>query len=238
MRLQATLISFKANPKMRPSLEAKVETTRLGILEVAERLFGQMGFEKTTVYDIARELRMSSANIYRFFSSKAAIDQAVARRLLGAVEAAGEVIAAQPEPARGRLRALLASIETANEKRFLTNRKLHDLLEAAFSQNWLVARDHVTKITGLLSEIISQGNRDGEFAAGDPEFVAILIRSACIRFWHPRLMVEWFDDPEPTLDQIADFCVAALAEGVSAPKRDAKKGVHRLRPAQNIAAAN
>ena len=222
---------------MKPSLESKVEATRLGILEVAERLFGQIGFEKTTVSDIARELRMSSANIYRFFSSKAAIDQAVARRLLATVEVVGEAIVAQPEPASERLCTLLASIETANEKRFLANRKLHDLLETAFSQNWLVARDHVTKITGLLSEIISQGNCDGEFAASDPEFAAILIRSASIRFWHPRLMVEWFDDPEPTLDQIADFCLAALAQGVSAPKRDTQNGVHQLRPSKNIAAA-
>jgi AcrR family transcriptional regulator len=219
---------------MKPSLASNAETIRLGILEVAERLFGQMGFEKTTVSDIARELRMSSANIYRFFSAKAAIDQAVARRLLCAVEVAGEAIVAQPEPARERLRALLASIDTANENRFLANRKLHDLLETAFSENWLVARDHVTKITGLLSEIIAQGNRDGEFAASDPEFAAILTRSACIRFWHPRLMVEWFDDPEPTLDQIADFCLVALAQGVSAPKREMQNGIHLLRPSQTL----
>ena len=133
---------------MKPSAELKVEFTRLGILEVAERLFGQIGFEKTTVSDIARELRMSSANIYRFFSSKAAIDQAVARRLLGAVEVAGEAIVGQPESASERLRTLLASIETANENRFLANRKLHDLLEKAFGENWLVARDHIKKVTG------------------------------------------------------------------------------------------
>ena len=177
---------------------------------------------------------MSSANIYRFFSSKAAIDQAVARRLLATVEVVGEAIVAQPEPASERLCTLLASIETANENRFLANRKLHDLLETAFSENWLVARDHVKKITGLLSEIIAQGNRDGEFAASDPEFAAILIRSASIRFWHPRLMVEWFDDPEPTLDQIADFCLAALAQGVSSPKRGEQNGILLLSPSETL----
>jgi len=48
-----------------------VETdTRERILVVAERLFRQIGYQKTTVADIAKELRMSPANVYRCFDSK------------------------------------------------------------------------------------------------------------------------------------------------------------------------
>jgi AcrR family transcriptional regulator len=223
---------------MKRSPASNTETTRLGILEVAERLSGQIGFEKTTVGDIARELRMSSANVYRFFSAKAEINEAVARRLLATVEAAGEAIVAQPEPARERLRTLLASIETANENRFLTNRKLHDLLETAFSENWPIAHDHIDKVTKLLSEIIAQGNRDGEFAVNDPELSAILIRSACIRFWHPRLLVEGAQDPEPTLDQMVDFCLTAFTHDVSEAKLHAQISIHPSMPTQSIAAAS
>jgi AcrR family transcriptional regulator len=46
------------------------------IVDVAELLFGELGFRKTTVSDIARELKMSPANIYRFFDSKADINLA------------------------------------------------------------------------------------------------------------------------------------------------------------------
>src|SRR3984893_7347154 len=42
--------------------EAKGKDTRHLIVEVAERLFRQLGFQKTTVADIARELHMSPAN--------------------------------------------------------------------------------------------------------------------------------------------------------------------------------
>ncbi len=57
-----------------------VETdTRERILVVAERLFRQIGYQKTTVADIAKELRMSPANVYRFFDSKKAIHEGVAR---------------------------------------------------------------------------------------------------------------------------------------------------------------
>jgi len=55
--------------------------THLVILEAAERLFGQIGFQKTTVADIAHNLRMSPANVYRFFTSKAEIHEAVGREV-------------------------------------------------------------------------------------------------------------------------------------------------------------
>src|SRR5580765_5934479 len=64
-----------------------VETdTRERILVVAERLFRQIGYQKTTVADIARELRMSPANVYRFFDSKKSINAGVAKRLMDEVE--------------------------------------------------------------------------------------------------------------------------------------------------------
>ena len=72
--------------------------TRDRILEVAERLFRVIGYQKTTVGDIAKELRMSPANVYRFFESKKAIHQSVARALMGEVELEAQRIVARPGP--------------------------------------------------------------------------------------------------------------------------------------------
>ena len=86
-----------------------VETdTREKILVVAERLFRQMGYQKTTVADIAKELRMSPANVYRFFESKKTIHQAVAHGLMGEVELEAQRIVARPGPVLPRFRELLA----------------------------------------------------------------------------------------------------------------------------------
>jgi AcrR family transcriptional regulator len=58
---------------------------------------------------------MSPANVYRFFSAKAEINEAVGRRLLRAIEAAGEEIVKQPRPAGEKLRTFLAAVEKAND---------------------------------------------------------------------------------------------------------------------------
>jgi AcrR family transcriptional regulator len=81
------------------------------ILVTAERLFREIGYQKTTVVDIAKALHMSPANVYRFFDSKKSINAGVARRLMGEVERASQVIATRPRGATARLRELLASDE-------------------------------------------------------------------------------------------------------------------------------
>ena len=72
---------------------------RACILAAAERLFREIGYLKTTVADIARTLKMSPANVYRFFPSKDAIRQGVAQRLMSEVEEAA--LTAGLQEARG-----------------------------------------------------------------------------------------------------------------------------------------
>src|SRR3954452_18420614 len=88
--------------------------TRERILAVAERLFRQIGYQKTTVADIAKELRMSPANVYRFFDSKKAIHEGVARTLRGGGEVEAQRIADRPGPAAVRLRELMKTVNRMN----------------------------------------------------------------------------------------------------------------------------
>src|ERR1700712_1274163 len=77
------------------------------ILDSAERLFRHYGYTKMTVADVAKELGMSTANIYRFFASKTEIHQAVCGRMLAASYEMALEIARQPISAADRLRAYI-----------------------------------------------------------------------------------------------------------------------------------
>src|SRR5438270_5229607 len=101
--------------------------TRERILVVAERLFRQIGYQKTTVADIAKELKMSPANVYRFFDSKKAIHEGVARALMGEVEQAAQTIAATGGPAAVRLRELMTSIHHMNAERYVGDSIMHEM---------------------------------------------------------------------------------------------------------------
>src|ERR1700724_469919 len=101
---------------MRAERDSKEKDTHKLIVEVAERLFRQIGFQKTTVADIARELRMSPANVYRFFGAKSEINAAVCMDLLGKIEAEAAKSAASRGTAAQRIRNLFGSVKKINTK--------------------------------------------------------------------------------------------------------------------------
>ncbi len=195
---------------MRTERESKEKETHNLIVEVAERLFRQIGFQKTTVADIAGELHMSPANIYRFFPAKWEINEAVCTDLLGKIEAEAEKIAASRSTATQRIRNLIGSVEKTHHKQYMFDRKLHDLIEAAIAENWAVMRRHNERMAAILEQIIASGMASGEFPLGDATLAARLVNTACLRFSHPRLIVEYEEEPEPTLDQMIGFCLMAL----------------------------
>ena len=141
--------------------------TRERILAVAERLFRQLGYQKTTVADIAKELRMSPANVYRFFDSKKSIHEGVARMLMEEVETEARRIVAQPGPAKPRLRELLKTVNRMNTERYVGDNKLHEMVAIAMEEDWDVCVTHIECITGMIGEVIAQGVASGEFEAPD-----------------------------------------------------------------------
>ncbi|HEY8085991.1 MAG TPA: TetR family transcriptional regulator [Methylophilaceae bacterium] len=190
--------------------KTKEKDSRKLIVEIAERLFRQIGFQKTTVADIARELHMSSANVYRFFTAKSEINEAVCKDLLSKIEAEAEKIAASRSTAAQKIRNLFGSVEQAHHQLFTVDRKLHDLIEAAITENWTIMCGHTERMAAILERIIASGMASNEFPKGDAALASRLVNTACMRFWHPRLIAEYEQEPEPTLDQMIGFCLAAI----------------------------
>ena len=196
------------------SAPAREKDQRCRIIATAERLYRQLGFQKTTVGDIARELHMSPANVYRFFGAKAEINEAVAHQLMGEVEVAAEKIASGPGAADERLRQVIKAWEVMNAERYIGDRKLHDMVDVALTEQWPIVKAHIERMGAIAARLIAEGMATGEFAAGDPERLAHLVQTACIRYTHPRMMIECNDKPGPSSDQMIDFCLAALKAGV------------------------
>jgi AcrR family transcriptional regulator len=185
--------------------------TRERILVVAERLFREIGYQKTTVADIAKVLRMSPANVYRFFDSKKAIHEGVARALMGGVEQATEAIAGRPGPAALRLRELMTTIHRMNSERYVGDSKLHEMVEVAMQESWEVCVAHMERITQTIAQIVAEGAASGEFEAPDVPLAAMCACTAMMRYFHPQMIAQCADKPGPSLDQMIDFVLAGLA---------------------------
>src|SRR4051794_30254756 len=185
--------------------------TRERILGVAERLFREIGYQKTTVADIAKVLRMSPANVYRFFDSKKAIHEGVARAMMAGVEQAAQAIATGPGSATWRLRELLTTVHRMNSERYVGDSKLHEMVAVAMEESWQVCVAHIERITQSIASVIADGAATGEFDAPDVPIAAMCTCTAMIRFFHPQMIAQAATKPGASLDQVIDFILAALA---------------------------
>ena len=184
--------------------------TRGRIVATAERLFRQIGYQKTTVADIAKALRMSPANVYRFFDSKKAINEVVAERLMREVEGALEVIACQKAPAAVRLRDMLATMHRMTAVLYTDELRMHEMVERALSESWQVVHGHLERKNAIFQRVVEDGIETGEFAPTDPVIASRCVQVALIRFCHPALLVQCAGEPGPSLDQMTEFVLAGL----------------------------
>ncbi|MDQ8730829.1 TetR/AcrR family transcriptional regulator [Bradyrhizobium sp. LHD-71] len=198
-------------------LENTETDTRTRILLVAERLFREIGYQKTTVADIAKVLKMSPANVYRFFDSKAAIHEGVATRLMGEVEAAAVTIAAEPLSPKDRLREILATIHHMNSERYVGDAKLHDMVAVAMEENWDICDAHVARLGAVIGQVIGEGVAAGEFKPGDVELTARCVCIAMCRFFHPQMIAQCSAN-EKQVDVPLDHMIEFLIGAISIPK--------------------
>jgi AcrR family transcriptional regulator len=170
------------------------DDTRARIMEAAEALFRRLGFAKTAVADIAAELGMSPANVYRFFPSKNAIVEAICQRCLAEVDAKAWAAARDSGPAAERIERLLLGIVDFHKENHFTEPRVKDLVLAAMELSWDAIKAHKETMRTAIAAILRDGIASGEFEPVEPHETAQLIMHAVVAFTHPMLVGECLDD--------------------------------------------
>lgn len=186
-------------------------TTRDRIVETAARSFQEIGYQKTTVADIARTLKMSPANVYRFFESKKAINEAVVEQLTGEIEAMIAAIADAPKlGAAERLTRIVTALHDDCRRRFEAHPRVHEMVEAAMSESWGVCQAHVDRIGAVFTRVVADGVREGAFTVADPKSAAACLHAGITRYCHPMLVGRQPNAIEPPLPVMIAFLLGAL----------------------------
>lgn len=181
------------------------------ILEAAERLFKHYGYSKTNVADIAKDLGMSPANIYRFFSSKAEIHKALANRLLDASRDVAVENAQRPVSAAERLRDHFLQQHKITIDTMLHDDKVHEMVIVAIQEQWSVIEDHIMQMRDIVAGIVREGIAAGEFRAQDADAAAECLCDSTVTLCHPQIIAECLiENGRTTPADLVDFAIRAL----------------------------
>lgn len=193
--------------------KARVDDTRARIIETAEALFRRLGYAKTAVADIAAELNMSPANVYRFFTSKAAIVEAICKRCLSELEEKMWTVARSRDSASSRLERLFSEIHAYHKENLLTDQKVNDIVVVAMEQNWEAIQAHKETVRTIIEMILRDGIEAKEFEPMDPRATSKTVMRTLVVFCHPMLLAENLQhghDVENELSNTVAFVLRAL----------------------------
>ena len=173
-------LSFgKEYHKMRVVKEA--EERRNEILDTAERLFGEKGFDGTSTNDILNDIGIARGTLYYHFKSKEDILDAVIERLTGRLIAnASEIVKKKDIPVLQRLTMTMMSLNVSGGIGQEIMKQIHK------PQNALMHRKMQTRlltavnplITGLIEEGVSQGICSTEYPEEGTEMVLLYSNTA------------------------------------------------------------
>ena len=155
------------------------EGRRAAILDAALRVFGQYGYRRTSMDDIAREAEIGKGTIYLSFASKEEVFQALSQRLAQQMLAGAETARRQPGTTADKLAAMHAAwfgtyVETirgsphATELLDAKHRLSADLVADA-------ARRYKRHVRGVLAEAAAAGELDLEPAGLTADTAAELL---------------------------------------------------------------
>ena len=187
---------------------------RQRIIDAAEAVLRRHGPGKTNVVDVAKELGLSHASVYRHFASKAELIDALVERWLAKVSEPLEPIARGDGPAGERLRAWLLALFHAKVRKVTTDVELFASYQILAAESPTSVGRHLAMMVDHVSSIIAAGVAAGEFPpATDPAVAARAILDGSLRFHHPRLLAD--AATRPTIAE-AEAVIALLVAGLRA----------------------
>lgn len=189
------------------------QETRDLILDRAYALFADIGYNKTTIGDIAKACGFSAANVHKHFGTKSAINQAIASVMLDEKLKEGRAAVARHRSASKKLKALIKTVHESTLESFRHRVKVYDTLAAAAEEKWEAIRAYRLELMSMVRDIVTLGCESGEFSVKDVDKATQAIHMAVTRVIHPANIVEMIGEPDAgDIDTLTDFLLAGLGK--------------------------
>lgn len=166
------------------------EERKQELIDTAERLFLEKGYEQTTVADIVREIEVAQGTFYYYFSSKEEILEAIIEKDITALEEdVRQIMSREDANAAIKLNAVVNSIIGISTSRREIMNYLHEESNAVMHEK--MERHTIERLVPLMTRVVAEGTHAGIFDVQYPtESVEFLLASLVYFFHHPEVFAD------------------------------------------------
>lgn len=182
----------------------KAEETRQDILAIAEKLFRRHGIAKTSVADIAVELAMSPANVFKHFHSKTALVDAICERHVSRMIEQFTSMD-EPAPAPERLARVVCRLMETHLQHIRENPFFLEMIFVMSDTQLHSGRRYGALIEELFGDLIRQGAESGVYRCTDCAATSRYVSAAFVSVLHPVFLAD------ADRDELRDRCTGLAA---------------------------
>ncbi|HLZ84441.1 MAG TPA: TetR/AcrR family transcriptional regulator [Caulobacteraceae bacterium] len=169
-----------AGPRPKPRVVKAAAVRRLELVDIAEQLFLERGYERTTVNDVIDAAGVSKGALYHHFRAKEDLLEAIAERF--ARQSLEAVDAVRADPSLNALERLNEMLTRMRAWKRETMPELRAMFSALLRPNNAVLYYRMVgavfaAIAPSLTEVVAEGQREGVFDVADPALAAEAIIS-------------------------------------------------------------
>jgi AcrR family transcriptional regulator len=204
------------NPRWQRRPEARPDE----ILDAALHVFGEQGFARTRLEDVAKRAGISKGTLYLYFNSKEDLFRAMARARVGATVAEAEEFVRNFE---GSTRALLEHFISRYWAKMNEPEKIRLARVVLFELTSFpeLARFYfqevMLRMRNLVQSVIERGIQRGEFREVDAGFAARALQTLCVQLAQAQHHFGPYDPHPLTQDQILSGIIDLYLNGIMAP---------------------
>lgn len=160
------------------------------ILDAAEARFRNYGYGKTTMAEIASDIDMSTANLYRYYENKLAIGSAMAGRCFSRRDTIlDEVVKHQGISESERLQIFVLETLRYGHGQFSDEPKLSELVDVIIKKMPDMVKRKLESEKQFIATILQQGCDSNEFKIENVEEMASYVQAAIVKFSSPFLLL-------------------------------------------------
>lgn len=182
------------------------------ILDAAEARFRTYGFGKTTMAEIASDIDMSTANLYRYFENKLAIGSAMADRCFSERANILSEIVNRPNISESeRLKFFVLAMLDYEHGQFSNEPKLLELVDVIVNKRPDLVQFQVERDQDFVAVILQQGCDRDEFEVENVDEMSSYVLAAVVKFSSPFFITIY---PIEELQRLANGVVALILNGL------------------------
>jgi len=190
-----------------------IQSKRALAIDAAILLVQKYGYEKFRLSDVAKQIGVSHAALYKYFSSKEDLLDSINERWIHQIDQAIEAIVDSEADAESKIKSWALTLHGMKHEKVLSDIESFETLIASSYKDRPFIVNHLKLQDNFIEKMVHQAINEGVFK-NEQAYIVTALKTAMMPFHHPVIVLQNAKtDRVPEIDYLLDALFTGFKPG-------------------------